>query len=108
MRNEQINPQRMRLGAGESRWLRAEAGMMFVGVEGRFSMIETPRWLADTAWHTGMVVDAGQQHAVNAAGWVQITSQAGAELIYLPADATAEPHHWLADAWRLLARRAFA
>lgn len=108
MNTGQISKQRMRLGAGESQWLRVEAGMTFVGVDGRFTVIEAPRWLADTAWRSGASLDAGQAHAIESAGWVQVTSQAGAELMYLQAETAAEPRHWLADAWQLLARRAFA
>jgi hypothetical protein len=107
MDTDQIR-QRMRLGAGESQWLRAEAGVMFVGIGGQFIVVEAPRWMADASWRERVSVDAGQAHTVESAGWVQISSATGAEMICMQPGQVAAPRTWLNDAWRLLARRAFA
>jgi hypothetical protein len=100
--------QRMRLGAGESQWLRTEAGTMFVGIGGSFVVVEAPRWMADVSWRDRVSVDAGQAHTVESAGWVQVSSATSAEMICLQPGKIAAPRTWLSDAWRLLARRALA
>ena len=100
--------QRVHVGAGESQWLRAEAGMIIVGTAGRFVVIKAPRWMADGSWRDHVSVDAGQAHTVESAGWVQISSATGAEMICMQAGTHAAPRTWLSDAWRLLARRALA
>lgn len=100
--------QRMHLSRGESQWLRAEAGTMLIGIGGRFVVAEGPRWMADASWRTNASVDAGQAHTVESAGWVQISSAAGAQMLCMHPGKLAAPRTWLSDAWRLLARRAFA
>ena len=104
----QISRQRMRLGAGESQWLRAEAGMMFVGVDGGFAVVDSPRWVGDTAWRTRVSVDVGQVHTVDSAGWVQVSTTHGAELLCVPAAPAPAPLARWIESWRLLARRAVA
>ena len=107
MDTDQIR-QRMRLSPGESQWLRAEAGMAFVGIGGHFVVAEGPRWMADASWRNRVSVDAGQAHTVESAGWVQISSATGAQMACMQPGKLAAARTWLSDAWRLLARRAFA
>jgi hypothetical protein len=100
--------QRMQLGVGESQWIRAEAGTVFVGTGGSFIVVEAPRWMADASWRDRVSVDAGQAHTVESAGWVQIGSATGAEMICMQPGKIAAPRTWLSDVRRLLARRALA
>jgi hypothetical protein len=100
--------QRMQLGAGESQWIRAEAGTVFVGTGGSFIVVEAPRWMADASWRDRVSVDAGQAHTVESAGWVQISSATGAEMVCMQPGKIAAPRTWLSDVRRLLARRALA
>jgi len=105
MDTDQIR-QRMHLGAGESQWLRAEAGTVFVGTSGHFVVVESPRWMADASWRERVSVDAGQAHTVESAGWVQVSSDTGAQMICMQPGKIAAPRTWWSDAWRQLARRA--
>jgi len=100
--------QRMHLSRGESQWLRAKAGMVFIGIGGRFVVAEGPRWMADASWRNRVSVDAGQAHTVESAGWVQISSATGAQMACMQPGKLAAARTWLSDAWRLLARRALA
>ena len=101
----------LRLHGDPTRSLFAEVGQQLVALHGTVIVTTAPLWLAGTVWRSQVIIQAGQVHTVDAAGWLNLsTDAAGAELLCLPAQAAhppITPLHFV-HTLRALARRAFA
>ena len=102
-------PATIRIGAGQSQWLHVEPGLVLVGLAGIATVTDAPRWMSETPVQARAAIHAGQAHAVEARGWVQLSAERPAELSCMQtAAASRTPRPALADLLRTLARRAFA
>jgi hypothetical protein len=68
----------IRLDAGQTLRLPVVAGSVLVAAGGRLRIAGPPRWLGERMVAMDLMLDEGQAHAIDGAGWVAVDAVDGA------------------------------
>jgi len=67
----------LELDPGESLFFHSKAGSALISTAGTLLVTGAPRWLGEQVVCSSAVLESGQAHTVQQAGWVTVTAQHG-------------------------------